>query len=216
MKRFIKGRWFPLAVAGVCVLAFVLILFCLGFRITYAPKLENSWEAVSAVAAWGSIIIAMVSAAASFAAVWYAIKISDKQNRVALFEKRHEIFDLYNSCKVFSDLLKLAKNSTDVQVMFLAIFSDIPMGEKVDDSFFIRKEYIVVLEKLKRSQFLFDVSIVPYVREIVNALMDVVNESLQRSDSSRLNEKIQSYIEIMNSKEYQIVLNKMGKDLVLK
>ncbi len=49
MKDFIKGRWFPLVVAIVCVAILAAFLFVSGFRVTYAPELENSWDAVSAV-----------------------------------------------------------------------------------------------------------------------------------------------------------------------
>lgn len=102
MKKFIKGRWFPLAVTGVCVLALVLVLFCLGFRITYAPKLENSWDAVSAVAAWVGIF-------SSFIAIWFAIqvpkKIAEQQNKIALFEKRHDAYSSFLSLEVFAKSL---------------------------------------------------------------------------------------------------------------
>ena len=104
MKKFIKGRWFPLTVAGVCVLALVLILFCLGFRITYAPKLENSWDAVSAVASWVQVIISILGVIASLVAIWFAIqvpkKIADRQDKIALFERRYECFQFFEECFV--------------------------------------------------------------------------------------------------------------------
>lgn len=60
-----------------------------GWRITYAPELENSWDAISACAAWAGVI-------ASFIAIWYAIqvpkKIAEQQNKIALFEKRYQVY----------------------------------------------------------------------------------------------------------------------------
>ena len=50
MKNFIKGRWFPLVVAIIAFVAIGTIMMLLGWRITYAPTLENSWDAISAVA----------------------------------------------------------------------------------------------------------------------------------------------------------------------
>ena len=82
LKKFIKGRWFPLIVAiGItAVVAFMMALF--GWRITYAPRLENSWDAVSAVAAWAGVF-------SSFIAIWFAIKVTKKiaehQDKIALF-----------------------------------------------------------------------------------------------------------------------------------
>ena len=50
LKKFIKGRWFPLSVAVVIALIVIIGMVLFGWRITYAPELENSWEATSAVA----------------------------------------------------------------------------------------------------------------------------------------------------------------------
>lgn len=96
MEKFIKGRWFPLTVVIliVAVVTFVMALF--GWRITYAPELENSWDAISAVAAWAGVFVAVASATASFLAVWYAIQvpkeIAEEQNKIALLEKRLDVF----------------------------------------------------------------------------------------------------------------------------
>lgn len=102
LKKFIKGKWFPLVIACACVFALMLILFCLGFRITYAPKLENSWDAVSAVATWVGVV-------ASFVAIWFAIrvpkKIAEQQNKIALFEKRHDAYSSFLSLEVFAKSL---------------------------------------------------------------------------------------------------------------
>lgn len=67
----------------------IVVLYCLGFRITYAPELENSWNAVSAVAACVGVL-------ASFIAIWFAIqvpkKIAEQQNKIALLEKRVQLY----------------------------------------------------------------------------------------------------------------------------
>ena len=90
-RRFISSRWFPLAVACAALLAVLVVAFLLGFRITYAPELENSWEAISAVASWASVA---VSAVAVWAAVQIPKKIADQQNKIALVNSRLEIIDL--------------------------------------------------------------------------------------------------------------------------
>lgn len=107
--KFIKGRWFPLIVAIgiIAVVAFVMELF--GWRFTYAPKLENDWDAISAVATWTGTIVAVVSVIASFLAVWFAIqvpkKIAEEQNRIALFEKRHDAYSALLTLEVFAKSL---------------------------------------------------------------------------------------------------------------
>lgn len=95
------GRWFPLIAAfAVLVLAagvvFIMILF--GWRFTFAPELSNNWDAISAVAAWVGVFVAAIGVVASFVAIWYAIQvpkeIADRQNKIALFEKRLSCFEM--------------------------------------------------------------------------------------------------------------------------
>ena len=87
----------------------LLVLYLLGFRITYAPYLKNHWEAISACAAWTGVFI-------SGLAICYAIKvpktIADRQDRISLFEKRFKLYCIFKSLYRSSDLpLKLISDS---------------------------------------------------------------------------------------------------------
>lgn len=115
MKDFIKGRWFPFLLLLVGLVFVLLVGFLLGFRITYAPALENSWEAISGVAAWVGIVVSILSAIASFMAVWYAIRVADKQNQIALFEKRYECFQLFEQCVTLVRCATNLKNDLSVE-----------------------------------------------------------------------------------------------------
>lgn len=92
MKNFIKGRWFPLMVVVVFEVALGGFLYYNDFRITYAPNLENSWDAISAFAAWAGVL-------ASLIAIWSAIqvpkRIAEGQNRIALFERNTKYIEKY-------------------------------------------------------------------------------------------------------------------------
>lgn len=104
MSMFVKGRWFPLIITLIVLAVFVLVMALLGWRFTYAPKLESSWDAISAVAAWAGVVISAVGVIASFIAIWYAIqvpkKIADRQDKIALFERRYECFQFFEECFV--------------------------------------------------------------------------------------------------------------------
>lgn len=101
MKKLTEKKWFwPVAVvAAVLIIALILFLFLCGFRITYAPELENDWDAVSAVAAWAGVL-------ASFIAIWFAIqipkKIAERQDKIALFEKRYDAYSSILSLQTFA------------------------------------------------------------------------------------------------------------------
>lgn len=119
MKKFVKGKWFPLALAAVIAAILALILFLFGFRITYSPELDNNWDAVSACAAWVGVI-------ASFVAIWFAIrvpkKIADRQDKIALFEKRYQVYNLFNKLMTTMYLIELPKNIPVEKIKFTEIF----------------------------------------------------------------------------------------------
>lgn len=215
MKRFIKGRWFPLAVAGVCVLAFVLILFCLGFRITYAPKLENSWEAVSAVASWVQVIISILGVIASFVAIWFAIqvpkKIADRQDKIVLFEKRWEVYNIFLCCQTFSQSISNEdeKNSEwdikRVRMLFIVAFSSYPVIEDTSEkALFVEctKYSIRAKKTFDTASFLFSCDVSKYTRPVSSALFAL----LYKSENS---EQIKRYC-----KQYQTDVQNMEKKLL--
>ena len=74
-------------IAGIIIL--LVVLYACGFRITYAPELENSWNAISACAGWFG---AIMSALALFVAIHIPKRIADQQDRIALFDKRFYAF----------------------------------------------------------------------------------------------------------------------------
>lgn len=102
MKKLVKQKWFPFVVALTLVVAFLGFLYHIGFRITYDRKLENSWDAISACAAWAGV-------GASFVAIWFAIrvpkKIADRQDKIALFEKRYHAYTSVLTLKSFAHAL---------------------------------------------------------------------------------------------------------------
>ena len=83
------------ATLGV-VLLIVLVLHYFSFKIVYDPAVITNWDAVSGVASWVSTFVSMAAVAASIVALVYAIRvpkeIADRQDKIALFEKRSEIY----------------------------------------------------------------------------------------------------------------------------
>ena len=102
MKDLIRNRWFVfllgILIATVVLLGIGVILYGNGYRITYPQQFETSWDAVSGFAAWAGILVSIASAAASFFAIWFAVRVADKQNKIALFESRYKVFDVFVSC----------------------------------------------------------------------------------------------------------------------
>lgn len=126
MKKFVKGKWFPLTLAAVIAAILALILFLFGFRITCSPEQDNNWDAVSACASWIGILISAVGVTASFVAIWFAIqvpkKIADRQDKIALFEKRYQVYNLFNKLMTTMYLIELPKNIPVEKIKFTEIF----------------------------------------------------------------------------------------------
>lgn len=123
LKRFENKRCVLLAVLvflGLLVVAAstILVMIFLGWRFTYQPELDNKWDAISAVAAWAGVVVAVASTTASFLAVWFAIrvpqKIADRQNRIALFEKRLSCFEMIGRLR---QIYYLIKDETDIETI---------------------------------------------------------------------------------------------------
>lgn len=119
MKKFIKGRWFPLIVAVIIVAIVAIVMVSFGWNITYAPDLENSWEAISAVAAWAGIIM---SFAAMMTAIWTPIRIANRQDKIALFEKRMECYITLQNIFAFARQISDAKSKKDIQTALKLYF----------------------------------------------------------------------------------------------
>lgn len=170
MKKFITGRKLPLAI--VTVMAVLLVfLYCKGFRITYAPDLENSWDAISAFATWVGVV-------ASFLAIWIAIqipkKIADRQDKIALFEKRMECYNTLQNIFAFARQISDWKSKKSIQTAFKLYFGGA-------DSFSENQNYTWYKITLKRQEpiiiegfFLFP----EYDEKILqNLLMDIIELS---------------------------------------
>ena len=225
-KRFISSKWFPLAVACVVLLAVLVIAFLLGFRITYAPELKNDWEAISGVATWAEVIVAIISVIASFMAVWYAIrvpqKIAERQDRIALFEKRCECYTIVQSLLVCASQLMDAKTNKGVQVAF-RIYMDDP--ENIQSVQYIstftlrlkRNERIVV-----SGAFLFSVYNVDALQKIIDtgielimaAKITAVNEA-DNLLSDHASELKQEYIQLCHQYRENGYVVEMEKELKL-
>lgn len=115
MKKFVKGRWFPLIAVAIASVIVALVMALFGWKLTYAPDLENSWEAISACAAWAGVVASFI---AIMVAIWIPKKIADRQDKIALFEKRVECYTTIQNLLVVGKQMEDIKGNKGVQVAF--------------------------------------------------------------------------------------------------
>lgn len=103
-RNWIKGILVFLCIGG-CVV--VISMACAGWRIVYAPELEPDWDSISAVSS-------LISAVGTVAAVWSAVqvpqKIANRQDKIALYEKRINAFHAMEELKEFSEYISVPEN----------------------------------------------------------------------------------------------------------
>lgn len=79
MKKFIKDAAVWVIIAELLV---AIVMWCFGFRITYAPELDNNWDAISAVAEWAGVIIGTIIV--PLVVVWLQHKWDSNKEEIAL------------------------------------------------------------------------------------------------------------------------------------
>lgn len=185
-----KIKWKPLFVAILVVIGISLIVFlyCKGFRITYAPDLETSWDAVSAFAAWGGVIMSFGAVMVAGIVAWRQNEISreqtkisrkqadiaDKQNRIALFEKRMECYSTIQNIFAFARQISELESKKGIQTAFKLYF-----GEA--DSFSENQNYTWYTITIKRQESIIVGGLFLFPEyneeELQNLLMDIIELS---------------------------------------
>lgn len=81
MRRILEHKWFKWIIIVILLLIFIIFLYSLGFRITYAPYLDNNWDAISGVASWVS---ALATIAIPIVAVFLQHKLDSNKREIAI------------------------------------------------------------------------------------------------------------------------------------
>lgn len=209
----LKSKGFLCFVVVLCLgLVFLLLMYQMGFRITYAPDLENSWNAISATASW-------VSAIASFLAVWSAIqvpkKIAERQIKVDLFEKRYRVYRTLILCDSFSALVSISTGLADIEIFFYQSFCNISEEPKMYQYKLFAAKYVQVTETLAESKFLFSEDIWKGVCKIIESVQKLVPTGEKGMSKEEFDKAKQDYLDAMKSCELKLILNKMEEELNL-
>ena len=199
MKRFLNVK-IPLWIFGIVILG-ILFLFISGFRITYAPGLENSWSAISAIAAWAGVF-------ASFVAIVVAMcipkRIADYQNKIALFEKRFEFYEVLQCCISFSQMIRNLQTADKIPLFFAATFGSAVVK---NDSASALYDLNVSLERraisiLQKGKFLFDFDLDENIKSLVSSLLCITSE---RIDEEHYWKYYSDYMEAVHSIEENLL-----------
>ncbi len=187
MKEFMKSRWFPLVATIICVAILAAFLFVNGFRITYAPELENSWDAISAVASWVGVV---VSGLAIYYAVQVPKKIADRQDKIALFEKRFNCYMAVQRITTFAISIKDAKTAAEISNAFLVSF-------RYSSNYFDNADFANVISDFQLlesnivvGEFLFPQFDTKMIQDLLRDTINFIVHLIRLNDTKSLDEEI--------------------------
>lgn len=187
MKKIIIKKMIPLLI----VLIVPTIMFGLGFKITYNPKLENNWEAISACAGWGAVLASAISILIATAVPG---KIANSQNKIALFEKRYSVYIQLQKCISFEKDLRVNIGNIGPKTVNL-LFSNVFIGNAKDSE--INPQYKInillndVCNKIRQAEFLFDKKSSDEIVLLSNALLKLLAPTNSEYD---VEESIAAYV----------------------
>lgn len=154
----------------ILIEVFVIVILALfGFRITYAPSMDNNWDAISGCAAWAAVI-------ASFIATFYAIrvpkKIAEEENKISLFEKRFDSFTTLQRYETFANQLKETTELNKYKKAFLTCFYEsTTVSISIEDAMFQIKTLSTPLHQMI---FLYDNIPAKEISDMFSCLLDLV------------------------------------------
>lgn len=177
MKELIKKSWFVfllgILIAVVVLFGIGVILYCNGYRIVYPEQFETSWDAVSGFAAWFGVAVSILSAAASFAAIWFAVRVADKQNKIALFEKRYNCYLVVQNLLLCGKRLRKATYN-DTTYAILEFYLKKSVGsDKLPNSVELMLATFEIKDKIEPGAFLFSKFDVDFLDKILDKGKDL-------------------------------------------
>lgn len=138
--------------------------------------------------------------------------IADKQNIIALFEKRLEIYEILSSCKINAQILGWLYKGEDI---LKCLFSSLVKNEKEYQEHRNEKSvYLINCSiKLQRATFLFPEEIAPYILNVSNKLYDLVAADSKDDGSKKYAEKKQMYFKAIDDLDKNGVIKKIEEEM---
>lgn len=141
--------------------------------------------------------------------------IADKQNKIALFEKRFEIYDILSSCSASAQVIKMLNKNENEDVLqdLFFVFVNNPMQHKN----FNRDEARIYLtncaSKLQSASFFFSEEIVSYITAASVELLILANSDAKVDGPKKYEEKKQDYFEAIKNIDKNEVLKSMKAEM---
>ena len=158
---------------------------------------------------WLAVILSAFSMAISGAAIWFAIRVANKQNKIALFEKRYELYMQYVKYYALAVEIGLANNRGEIQRAWLDIDRFTWDESMIDDRKKITARTEEIRFKMLQSRFLFDSDIGTNISDFINLITDIVYLSIQNDKESEMQQHQLKLIQYIRNPESILIAQKM-------
>lgn len=139
--------------------------------------------------------------------------IADKQNKIALFEKRVEIYDILLSCSTSSKIEKMVDENEDILEYLFVLFAKIKGEYREFDRNEARLYLMNCSAKLEFAPLLFPKEIAEYIFNISFALLILVNTDANVDGLERYNEIKRLYFEAIKEFDESKVIISIKKEM---
>ncbi len=119
-----------------------------------------------------TIVTIIISALALFYAIRVPKKIAEEQNKIALFDKRYEVFQLFERCVSFNKALQNSETIEDMRKDCMLLFDELKY-EELDFKIVMKKVYTFE-HTLHQMEFLFPGILENDVHELYTSLWKVL------------------------------------------
>ena len=140
-----------------------------------------------------TIITILISAFALFYAVRVPKKIAEEQNKIELFDKRYEVFQLFERCVSFNKALQKSETVEDMRKDCMLLFDELKY-EELDFKIVMKKVYTFE-HSLHQMEFLFPNISEKDVHELYTSLWKVLMAII---GDENVNECKKGYINTMS------------------
>lgn len=211
MKKIAHKKWLSPVLILTVIIALVVILYWFGFRITYAPDLENKWDAISAVAVWVSALASLLTAVA---AIQILKKIAREQNNIAEKKERKAI---YFAIKEFSEQwafyqANLVENDIDIILLLKNGALNFVDKESYENRHRIFESYTFYFSEHKDA---IEQLMKFYTKIYILCQSICTAPGLVRGAEINLKTTMKEFLEFYNSPEFKNIIHYMEKTLAL-
>jgi len=184
-----------------------------------------------------SVIISIISAIISFAAVvvagfvaWKQIgiakkqneiaetqaNIADKQNKIALFEKRYELYRIILECTCFGEyFLDKVEDTSDLYKAFcLWLHISVPSGTTADKNIVVSR-ILEITSKLQQAEFLFSKNASRYTIRLAGYLIILANTDIIPGGNEKFEENRAKFSKILEDVSRDGILEEIELQLRL-